>query len=90
MAENVTETKNDDKSISDMIRDKILYTLQIYPKLSPSMLQVGIGTSVSSKIWRPILNELISNGTVREYSERSPRNQSHRILELVQPAPSAQ
>lgn len=48
----------------DLMRDKIVHTLTIWPILSPSMLQVGIGTSISPKIWHPVLEQLIKDGII--------------------------
>lgn len=47
-----------------ILREKILHTLKIYTRLSPSMLQVGIGTAISPKLWHPVLEQLINQGEV--------------------------
>jgi len=47
------------------IRAKILHVLEIYPVLSPSMLQVGLGPQVKPSQWRPILDILLAEGLVR-------------------------
>lgn len=52
----------------DVIGDKILHILSIYPIISPTMLQAGIGPSVKSTTWRPILQELVISGKVMERS----------------------
>lgn len=45
--------------------------LSIYPVLSPTMLQAGIGPYQKPAHWRPILEELIHEGVVvREQEER--------------------
>jgi hypothetical protein len=73
---------------SDLIRDKILHTLKIYPRLSMSMLQVGIGTAISSKIWHPIFMQLKTEGRVKveHTSARSPagRDQTYQVISLVE------
>lgn len=46
------------------IRNKILNCLGIYNRISPSMLQIGIGTSLPPKIWHPVLDDLIQSGLV--------------------------
>ncbi len=48
------------------IKDKILHVLSIYPKLSPSMLQTGIGTSLPPALWRPVLEHLIEEEQIRQ------------------------
>lgn len=72
------------------IRAKIIHTLSIWPKLSPSMLQVGIGTALSPKLWHPILNQLISEGVVvrDELPAKSAagRDQIYTILRLQEVA----
>ena len=69
----------------DMIRQRILHTLWIYPKLSPSMLQVGIGTSFPPALWHPVLESLIMDGTViraqvQATNPISKREQTYTIL----------
>lgn len=69
------------------LRDKIVHTLTIWPYLSPSMLQVAIGTSVSSGLWHPILQKLIDDErVVREtFSAKSPagRDQTYTVIRLT-------
>jgi len=48
------------------IQAKILYTLGIYPKLSRSMLQTGIGPAISPVIWTPVLEDMIHRRLVQE------------------------
>ena len=45
-------------------KERILHILGIYPILSPSMLQIGVGTSLAPRDWRPALNKLIDEGEV--------------------------
>lgn len=67
-----------------LIQDKILHTLSIWPRISPSMLQVGIGTAISPKMWHPIYERLIKEGRVlrEEVSGRGPtgRDQTYTII----------
>lgn len=69
------------------IRDKIIHTLTIFPKLSPSMLQVGIGTSIAPKIWHAILDDLTREGIVVQESKTakapSGRDLSYTIIQLA-------
>jgi hypothetical protein len=53
----------------DFIVKKILHTLSIYPGISMTMLQVGVGPSIPPAIWKPILNDLKGKGRVEETSE---------------------
>lgn len=56
-------------SDDERIRATILHILSIYPIISPTMLQMGIGNSVSPAKWRPSLEALIRAGAVRRWSE---------------------
>lgn len=87
-----TEHVDDDtletyEAFRNSLRDKIVHTLTIWPYLSPSMLQVAIGTSVSSGLWHPILQKLVDEGrVVREsFSAKSPvgRDQTYTIIRLA-------
>lgn len=49
---------------STAIRDKLIFVLAVFPKLSSTMLQIGLGTSVSPSEWRPILASLIQEGII--------------------------
>lgn len=50
----------------ELIREKILFTLKIYPYLSASMLQIGIGPSTPSKLIHHELDQLIEAGLVTQ------------------------
>jgi hypothetical protein len=59
---------------SDNIKEKIRHVLTIYPLISHTMLQAGIGPQIQPKFWRPILDELISRGEIKQedYATQSP------------------
>ncbi len=67
-----------------MLREKILFGLEIYPAVSPTMLHTFLGTSTSTHVWKPILNELITEGLVEktEVTLTSPhdRTQTYTII----------
>lgn len=71
----------------ELVRKKIEFALTHYPRLSPSMLQVGIGTGISPQFWRNILEEMIQAGQVRQevFTAKFPngRDQTLKILSLV-------
>ncbi len=48
---------------------KILHLLAIYPIISPTMLQAGLGPSTKPALWRPVLSQLIAKGKVMEDAE---------------------
>lgn len=50
----------------EQTRQKICHVLSIYPAVSATMIQTGIGTSTSPKLWRPILGRLVAEGAVSE------------------------
>lgn len=51
------------------IEAKILHILGIYPVISPTMLQSGLGPYTKPALWRPVLAELILTGQVVETQE---------------------
>lgn len=57
-----------------IIQEKILHILDLYPSVSPAMLQVGIGTSIPPAIWKPYLDMFIKSGIVikREETRATP------------------
>lgn len=71
------------------IRDKILHVLKHYPVLSPSMLQVGIGPSISPRAWHPVLDSLVQENIVQK-SERGVEDPSgrYRSITLIQLVPN--
>lgn len=47
-----------------LIREKIIHILLHYPILSPSML--GISVQLPAEMWKPIFQELLKEGTVKQ------------------------
>ncbi len=52
-----------------MMEEKILRILESYPKISPSMLQISLGSGVPTDVWRPTLERLIGEGKVYRYTQ---------------------
>jgi len=81
-----TETEIEAGSDKD-IAERIRHILQYFPKLSHSMLQVGMGPNLSSKVWRPVLDEMIAEGDVKVetmgVTTPSGRQQSLTIISLA-------
>ena len=79
--------------LNTYIRDRILFVMKIYPVISPSMLQVGIGTTFSPKLWRPVFDALVREGRIKVTSTSTltptGRAQEMKILTFV-PADQAQ
>lgn len=76
-----------DHDHSDQIEEKIIHLLGIYPKISPSMMQSGIGSSLPANMWKPVLRNLIDRKVVNEDYIVAPtptgRQQSYTVLSLV-------
>lgn len=53
--------------MTDVIRHKIKTVLEIYPKVSPSMLQIAIG-SPKAKLWKPVLAGMVEDGIVTTHT----------------------
>jgi hypothetical protein len=53
----------------DKLREIIIHVLSMYPIISPTMLQMGIGNSISPSKWRPSLEALIRVGTIKRWSD---------------------
>ena len=47
-----------------IVRRKIHNALALHPILTPSMLQIAVGTNVPPRIWRPVLIDMIAEGVV--------------------------
>lgn len=70
----------------DRIKEKILRVLEVYPTLSPAMLHIGIGTSVKTSFWRPILDEMIAERLVTEtrtYVEINNKSKQYVLISLA-------
>lgn len=69
------------------IRERLIHVLHIYPGISPSMLQVGIGTAISPKMWHPVMDQLKAEGLVKETEvmAQAPngRDLTHKKLSLI-------
>ena len=54
---------------AEEIEARILHLLNIYPVISPTMLQGGLGPYTKPALWRPVLVHLIDKGQVVESQE---------------------
>ena len=86
---NVLPDEHDDKagvSPEKQIRDKIIHILTVYPRISVSMMQIGVGTSLAPTIWKPVLEQLIREGVIirdsKSYNTPAGREQIYTILSL--------
>lgn len=73
-------------TVENMIKQRIAHTLMIFPRLSPSMLQIGIGTGFPPKLWQPVLERMIADGLVKRRQVRATnpvsfREQTYTVIE---------
>ena len=72
MNEQATTTTTVEIVLTDEVREdiatKIVHLLGIYPVISPTMLQGGLGPQLKPALWRPVLAQLIEDGIVIEES----------------------
>jgi len=54
---------------AEEIRIKIIHLMKIYPIISPTMLQGGLGPSMKPALWRPVLDELIQEDVILQEQE---------------------
>lgn len=60
-------TDTDDETLDydeDLIAAQIKCYLEVYPVLSPTMLQAALGPQTKPGIWRPVLEEMVKNGII--------------------------
>jgi S1-C subfamily serine protease len=76
------------KDMNSIIREKILWVLDIFPKVSPSMLQISLGSGIPADTWRPILEQLIREGEVHraQRTVQGPSDRSQVITTLSRDA----
>ena len=60
----IPKDENDNK-----LREIIIHVLSVYPIISPTMLQMGIGNSISPSKWRPSLEALIRADIVKRWAD---------------------
>ena len=50
----------------DFVRERIIALLTVYPILSPSMIQIGLGSSLPTFVWRPVFDRMLISGELVE------------------------
>ncbi len=74
-------------SESNGMEKNIVHILSIFPKISPSMLHITLGSSIPKAMWNPSLESLIADGTVmrEEHVCSAPngRSRHYTLLSLV-------
>lgn len=67
MTRSTTPPDVDEVEVSEEdVERRILHILTVYPVISPTMLQSGLGPYMKPRVWRPVLQALIANGQVVE------------------------
>ena len=83
----MTELSDDMAQVIEQTRERILHALEIFPFISGSMLNQAIGTSTPTKLWKPLLEQLIAEGKVKEthIHAKSPtgRAQTYTVIHLA-------
>lgn len=51
------------------IKAKILHLLRIYPIISPTMLQGGLGPAMKPALWRPVFEQMLKDGEIIQEQE---------------------
>lgn len=72
---------------SRRLRLKINELFGIYPKMSPTMLQAALGPSLTPRVWRPVLDAMLEDGTLRMDAVLPPtasgRSRAYTVLSLT-------
>lgn len=74
----------DTESSTAFYRERIKKILSIYPRLSPSMLHTGLGPSTPAQLWKPILQQMVDEGLVKQ-EITTVGGRSYTTLELANP-----
>lgn len=59
------------RSTKEIIRDKIWHVLDLFPTISPSMLQISLGSGITAAMWKPVLDKLVQEEEVYRYEKLS-------------------
>lgn len=85
---NTNTAQGQEQSPGENIAARIKHILSVFPKLSHSMLQVGLGSTIPAKDWRPILDEMVAEGTVsiqtKYLTTPAERSQGYSIISLTE------
>lgn len=69
------------------IRTKIIHVLSIYPCISPTMLQIGIGPGLAPEFWHGVMEAMIMEGEISKTQVQaqapSGRTQTYTRIQLV-------
>ena len=76
--------KTEDETV---VAEKIVHLLTMFPVISPTMLQAGLGPSTKPSLWRPVLETLIEAKKVHRADEQAltPTNRYNTYTKLMIP-----
>ena len=71
IVEEILDVEADDIEVTadELLEAKILLLLEVYPVISPTMLQAGLGPQIPPAKWRPVLDKMLADGTVKQGSD---------------------
>lgn len=80
-----------DSDSPSTLEERIVFILTVFPRLTPSMLQVGLGPHTPPRLWRPVVEDLIQKKVVKrdERGVTTPIGQyrTYTFLTLTKPEP---
>lgn len=59
------------ENLDTTIERKILHILEHFPTISPSMIQISIGSGVPADVWQPVLERLIASGDIHRWTKQA-------------------
>ncbi len=78
-------------SSADLLAQKAVFLLTIYPRLNATRLHLGLGPHIPPREWKPVLDRLIEDGVVKReiVNLQSPLGQfrSYTVISLTDPPP---
>ena len=78
------EVEEPEVRTDEWIEERIIHVLKVYPVISPTMLQVGIGPSLQPKHWKPVLERLIEREVILRETEaaKTPQGRCNNYIKL--------
>lgn len=72
------------------IANKIMFVLSHFPIVSPSMLQISLGSGIPTAVWHPVLERLIALKQVYRYTKlvTSPKGRKQEQIHIAKELPT--
>jgi hypothetical protein len=78
---------------AELTEQKIVALFDVYPVMSPTMLQAAIGPSLSPVYWRPVYNQMVAQGILIEWEvepgQADRRSRPYKCIRKAAAAPAA-